>query len=69
MENYWLQWFKAAGIRAVKTAAQAAIGTIGASAAMGDVDWLLCGSAALLAAVLSLLTSIAGLPEVEKVGE
>lgn len=69
MENYWLNWLKAAGIRAVKTAAQAAIGTIGASAAMGDVDWLLCGSAALLAAVLSLLTSIAGLPEVEKVGE
>lgn len=69
MENYWLNWAKAAGIRAVKTAAQAAIGTIGASAAMGDVDWLLCGSAALLAAVLSLLTSIAGLPEVEKVGE
>ncbi len=62
---YWKRWAKAAGIRAVKTAAQAAVGAIGASAAMGDVDWLLCASAALLAAVLSLLTSIAGLPEVE----
>lgn len=66
--GYWKAWAKAAGIRAVKTAAQAAIGTIGASAAMGDVDWLLCGSAALLAAVLSLLTSVAGLPEVDGPG-
>ena len=57
------QWAKAAAVRAVKTAAQAAIGTIGASACMGEVDWLLCGSAALLAAVLSLLTSVAGIPE------
>ena len=63
---YWKRWAKAAGIRAVKTAAQAAVGAIGASAAMGDVDWLLCASAALLAAVLSLLTSVAGLPEVEE---
>ena len=63
--EYMVRWFRAAGIRALKTAAQAAIGTIGASAAMGDVDWLLCGSAAMLAAILSLLTSVAGLPEVD----
>jgi hypothetical protein len=62
----WKSWFKAAGIRAIKTVAQAAIGTIGASAAMGDVDWMLVGSASLLAGILSLLTSVAGLPELEK---
>lgn len=59
-----ITWAKAAGIRAVKTAAQSAIGTIGASAAMGDVDWMLVGSAALLAAIVSVLTSLAGIPEV-----
>ena len=58
------KWAAAAGVRAVKTAAQSAIGTIGASAAMGDVDWLLVGSAAALAAIVSLLTSLAGIPEV-----
>lgn len=57
------EWAKAAAIRAVKTAAQSAIGTIGASAAMGQVDWQLVGSAALLAAIVSLLTSVAGIPE------
>lgn len=59
------QWARAAGVRAVKTAAQSAIGTIGASVAMGEVDWALVGSAALLAAIVSLLTSVAGVPEVE----
>lgn len=59
------QWALAAGVRAVKTAAQSAIGTIGASVAMGEVDWALVGSAALLAAIVSVLTSIAGIPEVE----
>lgn len=59
------QWTLAAGVRAVKTAAQSAIGTIGASVAMGDVDWALVGSAALLAATVSVLTSLAGIPEVE----
>ena len=59
------EWALRAGIRAVKTAAQSAIGTIGASAAMGEVDWSLVGSAALLAAIVSLLTSLAGVPEVE----
>jgi len=58
------KWFKAAGIRAVKTIAQSAIATIGTSAAFGDINWLAVGSTALLAGVLSLLTSIAGLPEV-----
>lgn len=60
------KWFKAAGVRAIKTIAQTAIGTIGASAYMGDVNWLMVGSASLLAGILSLLTSIAGLPEVEE---
>lgn len=59
------KWFKAALVRAVKTAAQSAIAFIGTSAVMGDVDWMLCGSAVLLATILSLLTSVAGLPEVE----
>ena len=59
------QWSLAAGVRAVKTAAQSAIGTIGASVAMGEVDWALVGSAALLAAIVSVLTSLAGIPEVE----
>ena len=60
------KWWKAAGIRAVKTVAQTAAATIGTSAAMGDVNWLMVGSASLLAGVLSLLTSVAGLPEVEE---
>jgi hypothetical protein len=58
-------WIKAAGVRAIKTVAQSAIGTIGASIAMGEVNWLMVGSAALLAGILSLLTSIAGLPELK----
>lgn len=58
-------WWKAAGIRALKTVAQTAIATIGTSAFMGDVAWPLVGSAALLAGILSLLTSVAGLPEVD----
>lgn len=62
----WKNWIKAAGIRAVKTIAQAAIGTIGAAAVMGDVNWGMVCSASLLAGVLSLLTSVAGLPEVKE---
>ena len=58
------KWWKAAGVRAIKTVAQTAVATIGTSAAMGDVNWLMVGSASLLAGVLSLLTSVAGLPEV-----
>lgn len=59
----WKNWAKAAGIRAVKTVAQTAVATIGTSAVLGDVNWLAVVSAAALAGVLSLLTSVAGLPE------
>lgn len=59
------KWWKKAGVRAVRTVAQSAIATIGTSAAMGDVNWMLVGSSALLAGVVSLLTSVAGIPEVE----
>lgn len=65
MKN-WKLWFKAAGVRAVKTVAQTAVATIGTSAVMGEVNWLMVGSAALLAGILSLLTSVAGLPEVKE---
>ena len=57
-------WVKAAAIRALKTVAQAAAATIGTSAILSDVDWRVCLSAAVLAGILSLLTSVAGLPEV-----
>ena len=63
MKNiFTLEWLKAAGIRALKTVAQTAIATIGTTALMNEVNWIMVGSASLLAGILSMLTSIAGLP-------
>ena len=69
MIKNWKNWIKASGIRAIRTVAQTAIATIGTSALMGDVNWVMVGSASLLAGILSMLTSIAGLPEVKDVDE
>lgn len=66
MKNiFTLEWLKAAGIRALKTVAQTAIATIGTTALMNEVNWIVVGSASLLAGILSMLTSIAGLPELK----
>lgn len=59
-------WFKAAGIRAIRTVAQAAIAAIGTSAVLAEVDWKIVASTALLSGILSMLTSLAGLPEVKE---
>lgn len=64
-KEYWKNWTKAAGIRAIKTVVQAVIAGIGAAATLGQVDWKYVASASVLAGILSLLTSVAGLPEVE----
>lgn len=63
-KEYWSNWAKAAVVRAVKTIAQTAVATIGTSAALGEVNWIMVASSAALAGILSVLTSVAGLPEV-----
>lgn len=63
-KEYWITWVKAAGIRAIKTVAQSAIGAIGASAILTQVDWKIVVSTAVLSGIVSILTSITGLPEV-----
>ena len=65
MKN-WKTWIKAAGVRAIKTVAQTAVASIGTYALMDEVNWVAVGSASLLAGILSLLTSIAGLPELKE---
>lgn len=65
MSDKTKKWIKAAGVRAVKTISQTAIATIGTAAALGNVDWIMVASASALAGILSILTSIAGLPEVK----
>lgn len=65
MKEKTFKWLKAAGVRAIKTVAQTAVASIGTAAVLGEVDWLLVISASILAGVLSLLTSVAGLPELK----
>jgi hypothetical protein len=64
-KEYWERWIRAAGIRALKTMAQTAVAAIGTTAVISGVDWALVGSTAALAGIMSLLTSIAGLPELK----
>ena len=66
MKYDWKEWIKYAGIRAIKTVAQTAIATIGTTAVLEQVNWIAVASASLLAGILSLLTSLAGLPELDK---
>lgn len=65
MSEYWKKWIHAAGIRAIKTCAQTAVATIGTAVVIGEVNWVVVASASALAGILSLLTSVAGLPELE----
>lgn len=63
-KEYWTEWVKRAGVRAIKTVAQTAVASIGTAAVLGDVNWVMVASASALAGLLSMLTSVAGLPEV-----
>ncbi len=63
-KEYWMAWTKAAGVRAVKTFFQTGVAMIGTAALMGDVNWVMVGSASLLSAIVSIGTSVAGIPEV-----
>lgn len=67
--NYWKNWIKAAGIRAIKTFAQAAISLITVGAALNEISWGYVASVSAVSAILSLLTSLAGIPEVERDGQ
>ena len=69
MKYDFKEWIKAAGVRAIKTVAQAALATIGSAAILGEVNWVLVASTSAMAGILSLLTSIAGLPELNKKSE
>lgn len=64
-KNNFKEWFKKAGVRALKTVAQTAVATIGTSSVIGEVNWMMVASASALAGLLSMLTSVGGLPEVE----
>ncbi len=66
MSSYWKEWGKKAGIRAIKTTAQAFVAGVGTATVLGAVDWKYVVSASILAGILSVVTSVAGLPEVEK---
>lgn len=66
MSDKTKKWLKAAGIRAIKTVAQTSVATIGTAVALGNVDWVMVASASALAGILSILTSVAGLPEVKE---
>ena len=68
-KEWWTQWIYCAGIRALKTCAQTAVGVIGASAIISDVNWVVVASASALSGITSLLTSIAGLPEITESGD
>ena len=65
MKSNFVKWIKCAGVRAIKTVAQTAVAMIGTGAVMSDINWVMVGSASLLAGILSMLTSVAGIPEVE----
>ena len=66
MKEKFLKWLKAAGVRAAKTVAQTAVATIGTSAVLGEVNWVMVASASVLSGIVSLLTSVAGLPELKE---